>query len=100
MKINNVFDLVTLLAYMLAVNAGKFPVRDLSELVHAIFPDCDSIKPGEWSQYMQEIELNNDVFQIGVYREPLNGDEYEGTLSLQAALADIVIFCQEIPKED
>ena len=65
--------------------------RDIKEM----FPDWESIEPGNWSQHTK---LIGDI-EIGLYREPLGGvcdEEIAGTLTLQIFDGDDVIVCKTI----
>ena len=70
-----------------------------ASLVAECFPDWASIKPGEWSQHGKIIpygKATNDRVEIGLYREPLDGEDYAGTYTLQIFDGDNVIFCRKV----
>lgn len=60
------------------------------------FPQAGNTLPGQWCENGFVVECENSKVEIGVYREPNNGGEYAGTLTLQIFQGDEVIFCERI----
>lgn len=72
-----------------------------SQTVKDMFPDWETIEPGNWSVngcalHYGEAEDSGREIYIGLYREPLDGDEYAGTYTLEILDGDEVIFCQKV----
>lgn len=63
------------------------------------FPNACETLPGEWCTDGFTIQCEHSKVEIGVYREPNNGKEYAGTLTLQIFRGDDVIFCEMITEE-
>jgi len=62
--------------------------------IKKMFPDWNEIKPGMWSAFTKIVKYKkNRTLEIGLYREPMENDEYAGTLTLQIFDNDDVIFC-------
>ncbi len=61
--------------------------------VTELFPDADALKPESWSEYYHEVTTTNpqrsedepekEVITLQLYREPVDGDEYSGHLTLE-----------------
>ena len=65
--------------------------------IMAVFPDWNELQPGTWSKYGIHSDINDHIFEIGLYREPLdNYDEYSGTYTLQGFYYDDVIICHTV----
>lgn len=63
------------------------------------FPNACKTLPGEWCTDGFTIQCEHSKVEIGVYREPNDGKEYAGTLTLQIFRGDDVIFCEKITEE-
>lgn len=65
--------------------------------IKTAFPDWNNIAPGEWSEHGSLLYYGPGHFvEIGLYREPLDGDEYAGSYTLQIFDGDEVIFCAKV----
>ena len=70
-----------------------------SETVKAQFPDWADLKPGSWSKHPINLCYGTAPYEsveIGLYREPLENEEYAGTYTLQIMHGDDVILCQTV----
>lgn len=63
------------------------------------FPGAEKTLPGEWCENSFTVRCEESNVEIGVYREPNDGGEYAGTLTLQIFCNDDVIFCERIKEE-
>ena len=63
------------------------------------FPCAEDTPPGEWCVNSFTVQCQDSKVEIGVYREPNDGKEYAGTLTLQIFRGDDVIFCEKIIEE-
>jgi len=71
-----------------------------SDSVKEMFPDWESIKPGDWSKYGKILYYGLGHFiEIGLYKEPMENEEYAGTYTLQIFDGDDVIFCAKVDDE-
>ena len=62
-----------------------------------MFPDWEEIEPGMWSIYGRLLTYGlGHILEIGLYREPLDNDEYAGRYILQIFDGDEVIFCADV----
>ena len=66
-----------------------------------MFPDYETIKPGEWSNHNQTITCidgngERTSVEIGLYREPNDGGEYANTLTLQIFDGDNVLLSYQV----
>ena len=64
--------------------------------IRNFFPDWEQVKPGNWSEHGKVLQYgvgDRDFIEIGLYREPMDGGEYEGSYTLQIFDGDNVIFC-------
>lgn len=69
------------------------------EQIKRQFPDWKTMKPGEWSKHPIILTYgchSYEYIEIGLYREPMNGDEYEGTYTLHGFNGDEVVFCETV----
>ena len=80
-------------------NLDTFNLATIKEL----FPDADTIEPGNWSKYGKIIKCiggygDEEKVEIGLYREPINEEDKDisGTLTLQIFEGDDVILCRTI----
>ena len=63
------------------------------------FPDAKILKCGEWSNYgKQYTSPDGTNIEIGLYREPMDNDEYTGHLTLHIFYNDDVICCCDMGK--
>jgi len=63
---------------------------------HTLFPDWAELDCGEWSQYGRTFRYGNgekEYIQIGLYREPMENEEYAGSFTMQVFDGDNVISC-------
>lgn len=69
-------------------------VRGMTDLsIREFFPDWASVPPGEWSDYGKLLYYAEGHFiEIGLFHEPIDGDMYSGTYSLQLFDGDEVLF--------
>ena len=69
-------------------------VRGMTDLaIREFFPDWASVPPGEWSDYGKRLCYAEGHFiEIGLFHEPIDGDMYSGTYSLQLFDGDDVLF--------
>lgn len=63
------------------------------------FPNAEETQPGEWCVNSFTVPCEESEIMIGVYREPEDGSEYAGTLTLQVFYGDEVIFCDKIAED-
>ena len=65
--------------------------------IKEMFPDWEEIEYGNWSKHGKILEYKPGRYlEIGLYREPIDGTEYDGTYTLQIFDGDDVIFCHEV----
>ena len=75
---------------------GMIPTLN-SDSVKEMFPDWAEIEPGMWSVYSKCLTYGaGHTLEIGLYREPLDNDEYAGRYTLQIFDGDEVIFCADV----
>lgn len=68
-----------------------------SDSVKEMFPDWAEIEPGNWSAYGKCLDYGaSHTLEIGLYREPMDNDEYAGRYTLQIFDGDDVIFCADV----
>ena len=68
-----------------------------SDSVKEMFPDWAEMEPGMWSIYSKCLTYGlGHNLEIGLYREPMDGDEYTGRYTLQIFDGDEVIFCADV----
>ena len=70
-----------------------------SNSVKEMFPDWADMQPGSWSKNGKILRYgkdDNDFVEIGLYREPMNNEEYAGRYTLQIFDGDDVIFCKSV----
>ena len=70
-----------------------------SDSVKKMFPDWEKLQPTDWSEHGIFLQYGNDdrdFIEVGLYREPMDGGEYEGTYTLQIFDGDDVIFCSMV----
>lgn len=72
----------------------------LTKDIMEMFPDWEKMEPGTWSEYGKLISYaGGHVVEIGLFREPMENDEYAGTYTLQIYDGDEVIFCAKVEKD-
>ena len=72
-----------------------------SNSVKEMFPDWENIESGEWSKYGKRLYYGRGHFvEIGLYREPMENEEYANTYTLQIFDGDDVIFCAKVDDEN
>ncbi len=67
-----------------------------------MFPDWSELSYGEWSKCGRVFRYGSgekDFIEIGLYREPLDNDEYAGTYTLQVFDGDTVIACHTVGRK-
>jgi len=68
-----------------------------SDSVKEMFPDWAEIEPGNWSTFGKFLKYGaGHTLEIGLYREPMDNDEYVGRYTLQIFDGDDVIFCADV----
>ena len=68
-----------------------------SDSVKEMFPDWAEIEFGNWSEYHKVLTYGlGHTLEIGLYREPLDNDEYSGRYTLHVFDGDDVIFCADV----
>lgn len=71
-----------------------------SDTVKEMFPDWEEIEPGEWSTFGKILYYGlGKSIEIGLYREPIDNDEYAERYTLQIFDGDDVIFCADVNEE-
>ena len=71
-----------------------------SDSIKEMFPDWAEIKPGCWSTHGKFLTYGiGRTLEIGLYREPMDNDEYAGRYTLQIFDVDNVIFCEDVDDE-
>ena len=66
------------------------------EQIKRQFPDWESIEPGNWSKHPIILTYGCSLYEyieIGLYREPMDNEEYAGAYTLQGFNGDNVVFC-------
>lgn len=64
------------------------------------FPDAEETLPGEWSKNGFVVPCEGSKVEIGVYREPNDGRESAGTLTLRIYRGNDIVFCEQIAGEE
>ena len=65
--------------------------------VKEIFIDWKELNPGEWSSHPIILRYGKgkwDYIEIGLYREPMEGNDYPGTYTLQTFNGEYTIDCE------
>lgn len=74
--------------------------KTLTKDIMAMFPDWHNMKPGDWSEYGKTIKYaGGHAIEIGLYREPMENEEYAGTYTFQIFDGDDVIFCSKVEED-
>lgn len=66
------------------------------EQIKKQFPDWKSIRPGHWSRFPIILTYGcspHEYIEIGLYKKPMDNEEYAGTYTLQGFNGDEVVFC-------
>ena len=64
-----------------------------------LFKSAKNTPPGEWCREHVLVQCEDTLVEMSVFREPDDGGENAGTLTLQIFAGDDVIFCERINKK-
>ena len=78
------------------INGNLVDCYTMEGTIKKEFPDWKTMECGTWSQYGRIYDIDKRKYEIGLYREPMDDDEYAGTYTLQIFDGDDVIYCAKV----